>query len=160
MTADDPHAQKPPPPPKGFDPISEEAPSPMAETLGVTLTRWKDGFAEVACPVSPRVINRQGVVHGGALAMLLDTASGYAVVWCPYPGRKRNAFTLSLDTQFIAAARTGSLTAEARIVGGGASVCFTDAAVYDQDRRLIAKATGVFKRRSGSVSPWGEPRGA
>lgn len=149
-----------PEPPADYDPISEEPVSAVPSSFGMRLVEWREGFAAVECVVTEALSNRQGVVHGGATATLIDTAAGYAVVYCPYPGRRRNAFTLSLTTQFLSAARGigGVMRAEARLVGGGAAVAFVDAQVFDQDRRLLATSSGVFRLRSDSRSLWGAPR--
>lgn len=157
-TRPDPKPDPLPEPPAGFDPISEEPLGPMVRALGFTLTGWSKGFARVEMPVSEMVINRQGVIHGGALATLLDTVAGYSGTFCPYPGRVRRAFTLSLTTQFIAAVGEGAVTAEARVTGGGRSVFFSEAEARAADGRLLASATGVFKYRGASGDLWGEPR--
>ena len=147
-----------PQPPEGYDPISEEVPGPMVRFMGCTLTAWSLDFARVEMPVSEVVINRQGLIHGGALATLLDTASGYSGVFCPYPGRARRALTLSLTTQYISATNKGVVIAEAKRTGGGRSVFFTEGEVRDESGRVLATATGVFKYRGNGGDIWGEPR--
>ncbi|MEL6980202.1 MAG: PaaI family thioesterase [Pseudomonadota bacterium] len=156
MTQSDPGS--PPPPPEGYDPASEEVMGAMSRGLGIRIAAWREGFGAVEMPISERVINRQGVVHGGAIATLIDTAAGYAVCYCPYPGRRRNAFTLSLTTNYLSAGRDGILRAEAWITGGGAAVKFVDAKVIGESAGLIATATGVFRLRSDSLTLYGAPR--
>jgi uncharacterized protein (TIGR00369 family) len=41
------------------------------------LTGWREGWARVELPVADVLGNRQGLVHGGVHATLLDTAMGY-----------------------------------------------------------------------------------
>lgn len=148
-----------PPPPPGFDPISEEQIAPMGAALGLTLTLWQEGRSRVEMPVAGVALNRQGVIHGGALATLLDTAAGYAGAYCPYPGRRRNALTLQFSVQYLAAVNDGVVTADAHVTGGGRSLFFAEATARDGSGRALAAATGVFKYRSGSGSLWGVARG-
>lgn len=147
-----------PPPPEGYDPATEEVMGPMSRGLGIRITAWREHFGAVEMPISAQVINRQGVVHGGAIATLIDTAAGYAVCYCPYPGRRRNAFTLSLTTNFIGAGRGALLRAEAWVTGGGAAVNFVDAKATDETGAVIATGTGVFRLRSDSRTLYGAPR--
>ncbi|MEM9725831.1 MAG: PaaI family thioesterase [Pseudomonadota bacterium] len=149
-----------PEPPADYDAIAEEEVSALPTALGMKLVEWRAGFAAMECVVAPVIMNRQGVVHGGALATLIDTAAGYAPVFCPYPGRRRRAFTLSLNCQFLAAGRRlgERLRAEATMVGGGASVAFVNADIRGEDGVQMVTAAGVFRLRGDSRSPWGAPR--
>lgn len=145
----------PTPPPADFDPLSEERVSAFVEAMGARLTEWREGFARLEGPVGPTLINRQGVVHGGAYMTLLDTAAGYAGCFCPYPGRKRKALTLSFTVNFIAAARAGALVTEGRVAGGGRSVFFAEAKVMTAEGAVLASGSGSFKYRTGSGELWG-----
>lgn len=149
-----------PPPPDGYDPIEEEGVSTVPFALGMRITEWREGFAAVLWDVDERTENRQGVAHGGATATLLDTAAGYAAVFCPYPGRVRRAFTISLDIQYIGAIRPadGPVRCEARVTGGGRKIVFVEAAAMSAGGVLLAKAQGVFSMRSDSYSLWGAAR--
>lgn len=157
MSSSRPH-DPPPPPPEGYDPISDEPLSPMAEAFGMRLTVWEEDFAVVECRVGPAIINRQGLVHGGALMTLLDTAMGYCGVYCPYPGRRRNALTLSMTTQFLASTSDGLVRTEGRRVGGGRSIYYGEAVSFDESGRRLATASAVFKLRSDSATLYGAPR--
>ena len=65
------------------------------------------------------------------------------------PEPPRRAFTLSLETQFLAAAEIGStLTVTAEKTGGGRQIFFSRAQAADQDGRLIGQGSGTFRYRS------------
>lgn len=131
----------------------------MLRALGAELVAWSEGAAVVEAQVAPPMLNRQNVAHGGALMTLMDAAMGYAGCYCPYPGRVRHAFTLSLTTNFIAAGRAATrLRTEARQIGGGRSVYFAQADIWDAEDRLVASATGAFKYRGESGALFGMPR--
>jgi uncharacterized protein (TIGR00369 family) len=61
-----------------LDPTPDaRAPIPSRRILGSSLTGWREGWARVELPVADVLGNRQGLVHGGVHATLLDTAMGY-----------------------------------------------------------------------------------
>jgi uncharacterized protein (TIGR00369 family) len=138
--------------------LAETPPSGFKDLIGYRLVTWREGYAEVALDVADKHLNIVGIPHGGVLATLLDTASGYAGCWCSVPGNQRRAVTLSLTTQFIGQARAGTtLTASARTIGGGRRIFFTRAEVHDAAGQLVAHGEGVFRYRSGSESVEGYP---
>ncbi|RMD62858.1 MAG: PaaI family thioesterase [Alphaproteobacteria bacterium] len=121
---------------------------PFATLVGYELTAWHTDEATVALSVTDRHINRSGVVHGGVIATLIDTACGFAGCYRPPPQEGRRAMTLALTTQFIAPAVAGMrITAHARRTGGGRQIFFASCEVRDQDGRLIASGEGTFRYR-------------
>jgi uncharacterized protein (TIGR00369 family) len=125
---------------------SERVHGGFADLVGYELVTWQDDLAEVALTVEKHHLNRSGVMHGGVLTTLVDTACGYAGCYSPEGQPRRRAFTLSLTTSFIAAGQLGQrLTARARRSGGGKSVFFADGEVTDRDGRVIGSGQGTFK---------------
>lgn len=147
-----------PPPPTDYDPLTIESVSAPVAAMGGRLAAWSDGFARLEADVSPAYLNRAGFIHGGAHMLLLDTAAGYAGCYCPYPGRYRRSFTISLNTNFIGAVSSGSLIAEGRVVGGGRRIFFAEARVESADGQLLATAAGAFRYVGGGGALWGDPR--
>ncbi len=128
--------------------------------IGYRLVAWREDYAEIEIDLGPQHLNGHGIPHGGLIMTLLDSACGYAGVYCPVPGNVRHAVTLSLTTQFVGQARGfGRLTATGRKTGGGRSIYFTTGEVRDADGRLIAQASGTFRYRKGSEDPAGQKRG-
>lgn len=118
----------------------------FADLVGYELVTWRDDLTEVALTVAEHHLNRSGVMHGGVLATLVDTACGYAGCYSAEARPGRRAFTLSLTTSFIGAGQLGQrLTARARRSGGGKTVFFADCEVTDQDGRVIGSGQGTFK---------------
>ncbi|MCI4660875.1 MAG: PaaI family thioesterase [Neomegalonema sp.] len=140
-----------------YDPIAAEPRNPMMETIQARLTQWSEGFARVEMPMNPSIMNRQGIVHGGAIVTVMDGAAGFCGCYLAIPGRIRKAMTLSLTTNFIGVAKGEWIIAEARQTGGGRSIFFADIVVKDETGHLIATGTGTFKYRSASQNPEGEP---
>lgn len=134
-----------------------EPPSGFQQLLAYYLAEWREDYAVIALELEHKHCNRAGVVHGGVLTTLIDTACGFAATWCPHEGRVRRVVTLSLATNFTGQARHGLIRAVGRKRAGGSRVVFCSAEVLDADGRLIAMGEGSFRYRSGSESPEGVP---
>ena len=98
-------------------------------------------------PLTPVLMNRQGLPHGGMHATLLDTAMGFAGCYTGDPERAQMALTLSLTVNYLGQAQGALLIAEARRTGGGKSTYFAEATVRDETDSVIATGTGVFRYR-------------
>lgn len=136
--------------PHPLTPALEEAPSAFQQHLGHRLAGWGPGYARFEMALTPALLNRHGVPHGGVHATVLDSAMGYATV---YPGADAGAArpmsqTLSMSVSFLAPARGTGIMAEGRVTGGGRRTVFTEARLWDSEGTLVATATGVFRIRS------------
>lgn len=130
----------------------------FADLVGYEVTDWQQGYAVITLEVEDRHLNRSGIMHGGVLSTLIDTACGYSGCYCDVSGHARRAMTLQLSTQFLAPARGGRiLKAKAQVTGGGKSVFFADCEVHDDTGALIGRGEGVFKYTPGSGDPHGVP---
>ncbi len=137
----------------------ESAESSAFQTLiGYRLVLWERDRAALEYDVAPAHLNRAGLLHGGVIATLLDTVSGFAGCWCPVPGRVRRALTLSLTVNYLGPVRSGRVRAEGRRTGGGRTIFFTAAEVLDDAGRVAAMATGTFRYLPGSGDEAGVPR--
>ncbi|MBC08366.1 PaaI family thioesterase [Thalassospira sp.] len=134
--------------------------SGLQDHLGYRLVEWAEDHAVVELDVQNHHCNRAGILHGGVLTTLMDTASGYAVCFCPVQGNVRRSLTLSLTTNFLGMAKEGLVRVVARKQGGGRKVVFTEAVAYDQAGNVIGTSTGTFKYHRGSDDPDGVPRDA
>ena len=118
----------------------------FADLVGYEIASWEQDLTEIALTVEKRHLNRSGVMHGGVLSTLIDTACGYCGCYSAPGETPRRAFTLSLTCNFIGAAKEGQrLTASARRSGGGKSIFFADCEVRDEEGRLIGSGQGNFK---------------
>ena len=123
--------------------------------IGFDVAEWKPGFARLTMDVQPFMLNRSGVLHGGMIVALLDAAAGYAGTFCEIEGNVRHGVTLSLSTSFLGQTRSGLVSAEARVTGGGRTIFFSSVEVRDADGLLIATGECTYKYRSNSIDPKG-----
>ena len=139
------------------DLLGAEPPSGFMELLGYRVAEWRDGHGVIVLDAGPRHLNRAGVVHGGVLTTLIDTACGFSATFCPVPGRVRRVMTLSLTVTFTGQAGPGPIRAVGTKRGGGTRIFACSADVLDADGRLVAVGQGSFRYHTGSERPEGVP---
>lgn len=135
----------PSPPP---DPSAAESGARDLIGYGVDLSP-EDGSARVVLDVDARHLNRNGSLHGGIVAMLLDSAAGFAVSRRLSAAGDAPVVTVTLTTQYLAPARVGRVVATGRCAGGGRRLLCSDAELHDVSGALLARASGVFKSIGG-----------
>jgi uncharacterized protein (TIGR00369 family) len=119
--------------------------SPFAKELGIELVDLRPDHAELRLPWSPRLATAGDVVHGGAIASLLDTA-GMAAAWSDdtVPEKVAGA-TVSMSVSYAAAAVASDLTAHASVVRRGRSLCFCEVRVTDAEGKVVAHGSMVHR---------------
>lgn len=117
--------------------------SPLVQRLGIELTRLEPDHAELRLPDDARNVTLDDVVHGGAIASLIDTA-GMASTWATHePTPNLRGSTIMLSVEYLDAARGNDLTAVSRCIRRGRSVCFNDVLVTEPDGRAVARGSLV-----------------
>jgi len=125
--------------------------------LGYETKVWAERYGEVTLAIDSRHDNSHGIVHGGVYASLLDAAFGHAVAFCGVPGRTRLAVTITLQTTYLAPARTGLLTAIGRVLHVEGRVATCAGEVRLDDGTLCATGRASFMYKPGSEQPEGVP---
>ncbi|MEM9552003.1 MAG: PaaI family thioesterase [Pseudomonadota bacterium] len=106
-----------------------------------------DGSARILLDIEDRHRNRNNSLHGGIISMMLDAAAGFAASRGGPNGSFANVVTVSLTTNYLAAAIGGRVAAIGTYRGGGRSIAYADAVLEDAQGNRLATASGVFKRR-------------
>ncbi len=114
------------------------ASSPFYGWMGMSLVDASEGEVDLTLETDPHHLNLQGLVHGGVLASLADTAAGLAVRTKLEPGRRH--VTVQLDVRYLSAGAQGVITATGRAVRVGRQIAFADAEIRDANGRLLATA--------------------
>src|SRR2546426_12803138 len=92
--------------------VARMAETPFYRWEGITLVSSREGEVELALQVEPHHLNLQGLMHGGMIATLADTAGGLAVRTALEPGRRHVTAQLSVD--FFRPVRAGRILATGR----------------------------------------------
>jgi uncharacterized protein (TIGR00369 family) len=119
---------------------------PHARALGLRVIEIGEGTAVIDLPYDARLIGdpATGVVHGGAVSVLLDTTSAAAVMCHPEAGVGTATLDLRIDYMRPAAAGQ-TIRASAECYHVTRTVAFARVTATDDDRaRPVATATGVF----------------
>ncbi len=126
--------------PPGFERIKRGG--PFVAGLGDLYYRRNGADIVIALRVTQRHTNMRGIAHGGLLASLADTALGIGLtLWCE---GKQSFVTVSLTTDFLAAARPGDwVEAHVQVERIGGRVAFAGCHLEAGGKRLL-RATGVF----------------
>lgn len=120
--------------------------NPFLQSLGIELNRWSPGEAEFRMPIEARHLNRQGMLHGGLIATLLDAACGYAGLHAGESEEEVHGVTVMLNIAYLNAAHSGTVFAKGRGNRQGRSLYFAEATLSSVDGELLATAQGCFKR--------------
>ena len=111
---------------------------PYAKLIGLELGEMRPGEANLYLDVRDELKQNQGVVHGGAVASLIDTAAAFAVVTRLESGER--VTTTDLTVHYLRPITSGRLTATARIVRGGRRLLVLSVEVRNDQRVLVATA--------------------
>ena len=109
---------------------------------GLAVSDAQPGDVTVALEARPEHLNLQGLVHGGLLATLADTAMGLAVRTEVEPGRRH--VTIQLGIQYLRPGQPGRIQARGRTLRIGRQVGHAEAEVTDGRGRLLARAQGTY----------------
>jgi uncharacterized protein (TIGR00369 family) len=112
---------------------------------GIEVVDASPGEVTLAMKVEEHHLNLQGLVHGGMLAILADTACGLSIRSAMEPGRLH--VTADLDIHFLAPAEPGRLFGRGNAVKVGRSLAFAEASIEDAHGELLARAQSRFSVR-------------
>jgi 1,4-dihydroxy-2-naphthoyl-CoA hydrolase len=116
--------------------------SNTARQFGFVLGEAGPGRVVLQMRVGERHMQVHGVVHGGVIAALADTAGGLATYMACPPGTR--IATVEMKINYLEAVEGGVVRAEARVVRLGSHIAVVDCEVRDDRPRLVGKALMTF----------------
>jgi uncharacterized protein (TIGR00369 family) len=111
--------------------------------LSMRMNRLEMGAAEFAIDVEPKHRQLMGVVHGGVMAALIDTAAFWAVYFA-IEDETKWLTSVDLKLNYLAPATDGRLIALGFQVKAGRTLCYADARVVDESGKILAHGASTL----------------
>jgi len=107
-----------------------------------------DGKGRAMLDVRDQHTNRNGHLHGGIIAMLLDAACGFTASMRLGEGNALTPLvTVQLNISFVSEAAKGQrVTAVGHYTGGGRKIAHIHGELAGADGQVVATAMGVFRK--------------
>lgn len=110
--------------------------------LGIDLLEAGQGCVRLRMKIDKRHFNGAGVVHGGVLSSLADTAVAFSLMtlvgtgsWMP---------TVDLNITYIAPIKKSEIFAEGRIVHRGGTIAVGEVEIAEEGGRLLARSRATY----------------
>ena len=140
-------------PASGSDFIEMLTEAAFVRRLGMEVEMIEPDRAVLVLPFDDEAVTVQDIIHGGAIASLIDTAAVVAA-WSnvgPLGDRPRGA-TVSLTVNYLSSARSQSIAAEAKVQRRGSRIVFLEVTVTGVgDGIVIATALVTYSLYAASV---------
>ncbi|MGA8944091.1 MAG: PaaI family thioesterase [Thermoactinomyces sp.] len=102
-----------------------------------------DNEYEMSVPITPFMMNRAGMVHGGITATLADSVMG-SLINKRLPEGYGGAVTTEMNIKYLAPGRGKQLIARAKLLRLGNSLASASCEIRNEKKHLIAHATSTF----------------
>ena len=113
---------------------------PMCKTLGITTTSWEPALVEMQLAWDETLCTTAGLLHGGAVMALADSAGG-ACAAANLPEGATGTSTIESKTNFLGAIREGTVLARSRPLHVGKTTIVVETDVFDASGRRVARTT-------------------
>jgi acyl-CoA thioesterase len=117
--------------------------APFEEYLGMEIEEAKDGRAVLTMPFKVKLAQGKGLMHGGAVTALADTAVAMAIK--SILPEDTHFATIELGLRFHAPVRCGVVKAVARVAERDDRTIRGEAEVFVEDGTKVATFHSVFK---------------
>lgn len=113
-----------------------------AHLLGIEIVRLARGEAVLSMNVRPELTRMEGILHGGALASLMDSASAFAVLTLLEPGER--TVTVDLTLHFMRPVSDGLVEARGRVLRAGQRVFTVSIDATSAGGKAVATALTTY----------------
>jgi uncharacterized protein (TIGR00369 family) len=121
--------------------------APFGKLLGMSVEALEPQRVAVRMSFRPEITTYGDVIHGGAIASLVDIAATAAVWYGADADKVRRGTTVGFTLNYLAAGRGRDLVAEGHVISRGKSLCVCEVKVCGagQDGALVASALVTYK---------------
>ncbi len=117
--------------------------APFERLLSITIVFAEEGKAVLSMPFYEQYAQGAGLMHGGALLSLADTAAVMAVKSLTAPGT--HFATISVESRFHHPVKQGILSAEAAAEECGERMLRGHCDILDESKRTVMSFDAVYK---------------
>lgn len=115
-------------------------PPPIWNLLGIEVVEMGDGYSKLIMPFSEKLTQPYGIVHGGAVFTLADSAVAVSVASLVEPNRK--FVTIEMKINFLEPIKEGIIEATAVVLRKGRIMPAEVDIINNQE--LVAKAIATY----------------
>lgn len=121
--------------------------APYPRLIGMRLDSIELDRARIGLEVSEHHFQPFGMVHGGVLATLIDTAT----FWAAFLRLPEDAGLVNIDLKlnYLQPVTGGRLTADGRCLRPGRTISYAEAHVYDENGTLLVHGTSTLMALPG-----------
>ena len=130
--------------------------SPYPALIGFKIAALEFDACRIELDLGERHLQPFGIVHGGVLATLIDTAT----FWAAFMRLPEDSGLVNVDLKlnYLKAAVRGHLRAEGQCLRAGRQISYTVASVFDQAGEMIAHGTSTLMALPGKGLALGVPK--
>lgn len=115
---------------------------PLRRFLGMVIEDVEPGHAIARLEVGEDLLNPNGVVHGGVLFTMADTAMGKATLTMLEEGQL--CASIEIQMRFLRPVYSGQLEADTTVIRRGRKVVHLESRIHDTDGTLVATGAGTY----------------
>ncbi|MFC1968956.1 PaaI family thioesterase [Chloroflexota bacterium] len=116
--------------------------APYFRLLGMEVVELGEGYARLVTPLDEKLNSGLGVLHGGVLSSLADSAVAMALRTMIESEEK--PITVEMNINYLGLVQGDQAIAEARIISRGCTIAVGDVDITDKSGRLIAKSRATY----------------
>lgn len=120
------------------------AAAPFPKLVGLELVDLSYGEATIRLEMRDELRQPYGLLHGGATATLIDTATAFAVIATQTPDEQST--TVDLTIHYLRPHTTGEVVCTARVVRAGRRITTVSAEVFNREGKQIATALSTYMK--------------
>lgn len=121
---------------------------PFFKLMGMELLEVDPGRAKISMTWRPDLCQPAGILHGGAIASLVDTSVAHALLLTPQSleGKARGGHLVSVDLRikYLRPVSSGQVFCEGRVTRLGRQIIHTAAVVLDPAGKEVATGDSIY----------------
>jgi uncharacterized protein (TIGR00369 family) len=112
--------------------------APIFKTMSLQIAAVAEGRVQLRLEPHAYLMHGRGVLHGGVMSTLLDSAMSWAALSTLPRGGTLTTVHLGIDFIRPVSSHSGTICADGRIVNAGRHLIFLDASATTQEGKLLA----------------------